>query len=96
MPCHFDQRGDVIVCPDLDGQVCLLNTSARVLAQLGDGKSDNGPMMSKRTQPKEAAPTGKFVYPHDAIFLQTGDILVAEWLPYGRVSLLRRTSDTSI
>ena len=28
---------------------------------------------------------------HDTIFLRNGDILVAEWLPIGRLTLLRRT-----
>jgi hypothetical protein len=29
------------------------------------------------------------VHPHDAIWLANGDILVAEWVPIGRVTLLR-------
>lgn len=27
--------------------------------------------------------------PYDAIYLENGDILVAEWLPIGRITLLR-------
>ena len=31
-----------------------------------------------------------FIHPHDAIFLQNGDILVTEWVPIGRITLLRK------
>jgi hypothetical protein len=30
------------------------------------------------------------VHPHGAKFLANGDILVGEWLPIGRVTLLKR------
>ena len=33
---------------------------------------------------------GKFIHPHDAVFLHNGDILVSEWVPIGRVTLLKR------
>ena len=44
-----------------------------------------------------AAPTARTAIrtnmsPHDAILLQNGDILVAEWLPIGRITLLRHVS----
>ncbi|HYD85290.1 MAG TPA: hypothetical protein VEA63_14590, partial [Opitutus sp.] len=42
MPCGFDVRGDLMVCPDLDSQVCLLDRDYNVIAQLGDGQSENG------------------------------------------------------
>jgi hypothetical protein len=35
---------------------------------------------------------GKFVHPHSAKFLHNGDILVVEWLPIGRVTLLKKLS----
>jgi len=90
MPCHFDVRGDLMVCPDLDSQVCLLDRDYRVVAQLGDGQAINGQVGSRRGQSRSEFTPGKFITPHAAIFLQTGDILVAEWLPIGRLTLLRK------
>ncbi len=90
MPCNFDIRGDLIVCPDLDSQVCLLDRNYAVVAQLGDGLAGNGPVGSRRKQTRAEFTPGQFICPHDAIFLQNGDILVAEWLPIGRLTLLRK------
>jgi hypothetical protein len=90
MPCHFHVRGELMVCPDLDSQVCLLDRDYRVVAQLGDGQALNGKVGSRRDQPRSAFTPGKFITPHAALFLQNGDILVAEWLPIGRLTLLRK------
>jgi hypothetical protein len=90
MPCHFHQRGDLLVCPDLDSQVCLLNREFEVVAQLGDGQAINGKVGSRRDQGRGDFTPGKFITPHAAIFLASGDILVAEWLPIGRLTLLRK------
>jgi len=89
-PCHFDVRGDLMVCPDLDSQVCLLDKDYNVIAQLGDGIEINGKRGSRRGQTRAEFTPGKFITPHGAIFLNNGDILVAEWLPIGRLTLLRK------
>ena len=89
-PCHFDVRGDLMVCPDLDSQVCLLDKDYKVIAQLGDGIEENGKRGSRRGQSRAEFTPGKFITPHGAIFLNNGDILVAEWLPIGRITLLRK------
>jgi hypothetical protein len=91
MPCNFHTQGEWMVCPDLDSQVCILDREYNVVVQLGDGKSENGEVGSRRTQARSDFTPGKFITPHDAIFLHNGDILVAEWLPIGRITLLRRT-----
>ena len=91
MPCNFHTQGEWMVCPDLDSQVCILDRDLKVVAQLGDGKAENGEVGSRRGQSRSQFTSGKFITPHDAIFLQNGDILVAEWLPIGRLTLLRRT-----
>jgi hypothetical protein len=90
MPCYFHVRGDLMVCPDLDSQVCLLDRDYRVVAQLGDGQALNGKVGSRRDQSRGDFTPGKFITPHAAIFLASGDILVAEWLPIGRLTLLRK------
>jgi hypothetical protein len=90
MPCNFHTQGEWMVCPDLDSQVCILDREHKVVAQLGDGKVENGGVGSRRDQSRSQFTAGKFITPHDAIFLHNGDILVAEWLPIGRLTLLRR------
>ena len=42
-----------------------------------------------RTQPARWE-AGKFVHPHDACYDKDGNIFVVEWVPTGRVSLLRK------
>jgi len=90
MPCYFHVRGDLMVCPDLDSQVCLLDRDYNVVAQIGDGQALNGKVGSRRDQTRNEFTPGKFITPHAAIFLASGDILVAEWLPIGRLTLLRK------
>ena len=91
VPCNFQTRDQWTVCPDLDSQVCILDREFKVVAQLGDGKAENGEVGSRRSQSRSQFTPGKFITPHDAIFLHSGDILVAEWLPIGGITLLRRT-----
>jgi len=91
MPCNFHIQGEIMVCPDLDSQVCILDREYNVLAQLGDGKAENGEVGSRRSQTRSQFTPGKFITPHDAIYLHDGNILVAEWLPIGRITLLRKT-----
>ena len=91
MPCNFHTQGEWMVCPDLDSQVCILDREHKVVAQLGDGKAENGDVGSRRSQSRPQFTPGQFITPHDAIFLHNGDLLVAEWLPIGRLTLLRRT-----
>jgi hypothetical protein len=90
MPCHFHTQGEWMVCPDLDSQVCILDREYNVIAQLGDGRAGNGEVGSRRNQPRSKFTPGQFITPHAAIFLHDGNILVAEWLPIGRITLLRR------
>jgi sugar lactone lactonase YvrE len=90
-PCNFDVRGDLLVCPDLNGQVCLLDRDYQVIAQIGDGLAHNtGKIGSRRDLTRDQFIPGEFIYPHDAVFLRNGDIVVVEWLPIGRITLLSR------
>jgi len=85
MPCHFKTRGELMLIPDLESVVLLVDKTNRVVATLGDGHPS-----SLRGAAREQFVPGKFVHPHSATFLATGDILVVEWVPIGRITLLRR------
>jgi len=84
-PCHFKVRDGVMLVPDLSSVVTLLDEQNKVITQLGDGHPT-----SLRDRPRTEFVPGKFIHPHTAIFLDTGDILVAEWVPVGRITLLKR------
>ncbi|HEY3281231.1 MAG TPA: hypothetical protein VGN26_03080 [Armatimonadota bacterium] len=84
-PCHFHFRGELMLVPDLKSVVTLLDGDNKVVAALGDGDPS-----SLRDHPRSDFLPGKFVHPHSAKFLHNGDILVVEWVPIGRVTLLRR------
>lgn len=84
MPCDMKVRGDRMLVPDLESVVTILGPGNTPVAQLCDGHPS-----SLRGAPREQFIPGKFIHPHDAIWLANGDILVAEWVPIGRVTLLR-------
>lgn len=84
-PCDFKVNGDLLLIPDLESVVMILDGENRVVAMLGDGKPTN-----LRGAARERFIPGKFIHPHDAIWLDGGDILVAEWVPIGRITRLRR------
>lgn len=82
-PCDMDFREGVMLVPDLESVVTLYDEKQKPIVMLGDGHPTN-----LRGQPRDAFVPGKFVHPHDAIFLRDGSILVAEWVPIGRVTRL--------
>ncbi len=82
-PCHFKTRGSQLLVPDLDSVVTILDAKDRVVVHLGDGHPSQ-----LRGAPREKFIAGKFIHPHDAIFLKDGSILVAEWVPVGRITRL--------
>jgi hypothetical protein len=85
LPCHFSTLGELMVVPDLASVITVLDRDNRVIVSLGDGDPSG-----LRGKPRSEFVPGKFIHPHDAIFLRSGDILVAEWVPIGRVTLLRK------
>ena len=89
LPCNFHLRHGEMLVPDLDSVITLLDKDNKVITMLGDGDSD-GHQKDLRDAPRDQFIPGKFIHPHDAIFLRNGDILVAEWVPIGRVTLLKR------
>ncbi len=89
-PCHFDQQGTDILIPDLHGRVTIFDKDNNLITQLCDN-SDPAKRGNHGVKPNELVP-GEFCTPHGAIWDRAGNIFVAEWLPYGRVTKLRHVN----
>jgi hypothetical protein len=89
-PCHFDQEGGDILIPDLHGRVTIFDKDNKLVTHLGDNP-DAAKRGAHGVKPNELVP-GEFCTPHGAIWDRAGNIFVTEWLPYGRVTKLKRIS----
>jgi len=87
-PCHADIQDGHMLIPDLAGVVTVLDENNKVAVHLGDSAGIAN--LPGRGRARTEFLPGKFVHPHGAKFLANGDILVGEWLPIGRVTLLKR------
>ncbi len=90
LPCHFDIHKDLLLIPDLEARVTLMDSANKVVAQLGE--DDSGTWGKLRREPREKFVPGKFVCPHSACFDKDGNIFVVEWVEVGRVTKLQRIS----
>jgi hypothetical protein len=91
LPCHFDVHKDLVVVPDLQGRVTLMDRDNRIVEHLGDSNNTTG-NFPLRSQPRDAFVPGQFICPHGACFDHDGNIFVAEWVEVGRVTKLRRVA----
>ena len=85
-PCHFHTHGDVMVVPDLESRVTLLDKNNRLIVHLGQGPGYQG----LRDKPRDRFIPGQFVAPHSAYFDPAGNLFVVEWVEVGRVTKLRK------
>lgn len=91
-PCNFRLRGDDLLIPDLHSRVTIFDKNNKLITHIGLGGDDK-----EWTQP-EGYPNvpppkrevGRFIAPHDACWDHAGNLYVAEWVPDGRVTKLRR------
>ncbi len=88
-PCHFDQRGEELLIPDLHGRVTILDRDNRLIVHLGDYEGVEK-LKGYPNLPREERPAGRFISPHDACWDAAGNIYVVEWIRDGRVTKLRR------
>ena len=88
LPCHFAEHKGLVVVPDLDGRVTLMDKSNALVAQLGD--SNPGGKYPLRTEPRDKFIPGQFICPHGACFDHDGNIFVVEWVEVGRVTKLKK------
>lgn len=95
LPANVDARGELLLVPDLQARITLLDGENRTVAQLGDDTAWReqvlGNNFALRGQPDNWR-DGRFLHPHDACFDAEGNIFVAEWVATGRVSKLTRVS----
>jgi hypothetical protein len=87
-PCMFDQRGGDLLVPDIDGKVTILDRDNKLITHLGDNP-DKKQWFNNGVKQKDTKP-GQFCTPHSARFDSEGNIYVVEWLPYGRVTKLKK------
>jgi hypothetical protein len=95
LPADIDIKGDVLMVPDLHCQITLLDKENKVITHLGEDAEwrkmastrSNG-MRGKRPQWKP----GKFIHPHDAAFDHDGNIICAEYVATGRITMLRKVA----
>jgi hypothetical protein len=92
-PADIDIQGDLMVVPDLHARITLLDKQNQVVAQLGDDPDWRAQVLADnfqmRGQPERWLP-GKFIHPHDACFDSRGNLIVAEWVVGGRVTMLQK------
>lgn len=92
LPCHFHERRGVVVIPDLQGRVTLIDRNNRVIEHLGDATPSSPPNPRRTTEDRAAFVPGQFITPHGANFDHDGNIFVVEWVEIGRVTKLRKVS----
>ena len=91
LPCHFDEQKGVVVIPDLQGRVTLMDRDNKIIEHLGDSNATTG-SNPLRNQPRENFIPGVFICPHGACFDHEGNIFVVEWVEVGRVTKLRKVA----
>ena len=94
-PAHFDIRGTDLLVPDLHARVTILDKSNNLIVHLGyDADWTTQVLADKFKMRSEPArwEAGRFIHPHDACFDRDGNIFVVEWVPTGRVTLLKHVS----
>jgi hypothetical protein len=93
-PAHFDIRGSELLVPDLHARVTILDKDNKVVTHLGYDPEWTKVVLDgfKMRGTPDKWPAGKFIHPHDACYDKSGNIFVVEWVPTGRVSLLKKVS----
>ncbi|QCT03629.1 NHL repeat-containing protein [Paenibacillus algicola] len=91
MPCSFYFFEDEIIFPDLLSRITILDRNDELIAHLGDD-----PEASKQqgwpNLPKSYYRPDRFSSPHGVCADREGNLYVAEWIEFGRVTKLVRKS----
>jgi hypothetical protein len=93
LPANVDTFGELMLVPELQARISILDGKNKVVARFGDDASWREEVMKKQArQHPENCPPGKFLHPHDACFDAHGNIFIAEWVATGRITKLRKLS----
>src|SRR5204862_3207025 len=84
-PCHFHTYKNLMVVPDLQSRVTLLDKDNKVIVHLGDGAYAGRQNQLRVSTDRSAFEPGKFITPHGAWFDHIGNSFVAEWVEIDRV-----------
>lgn len=91
-PCNFRIRETDLLIPDLHGRVTIFDKDNKLAAHVGidsDARDWKAPAGYPNV-PSDQRVAGRFISPHDACWDAKGNLYVAEWVPDGRVTKLRR------
>ena len=87
-PCHVQQQGQVLVVPDLEGRVTLVDGANHILAHLGD--NPDPALRAQNGVPMDKWKDGEFLSPHCAAWDSKGNLYVMDWNSLGRITKLQR------
>jgi len=94
LPANVDSYKDTLLVPDLSARITLLDKDDNLI-HLGEDEAWRKRVLANnkalRRQPKgKDWRAGRFIHPHDACFDADGNIIVAEWVHTGRITMLRK------
>ena len=92
-PADLDIQGDVLLCSDLHARITLFDKNNKVITHLGYDADWTKEVLADNLKlrfDRKRFQNGRFVHPHDACFDRDGNIIVAEWIPTGRISFLKK------
>jgi hypothetical protein len=97
LPANVDTRGEVMLVPDLQARITLLDGRDQVITHLGEDPAWREKVLAdkltlRRNEKGEGWVPGRFLHPHDACFDAAGNIFVAEWVHTGRITKLRKVT----
>jgi len=88
LPSKVVTQGKDLMVVDLDGRVTVFDESYEVIAQLGDNL--NLELRGKYNVAPSDWKDGEFIAPHGAAWDSKGNLYVADWNAFGRISKLAR------
>lgn len=89
MPCSFYFLGEEMYFPDLHCRVSVFDQNDQLITHLGEDQEAKSREGWPNVPPSVLTP-GVFSSPHGICVNSQGDVFVAEWIEYGRITKLAR------
>lgn len=87
-PCNISRHGSDLAIADLAGRVTILNAENKLVCHLGDNPDPK--KRARNNIARSAWKDGEFLSPHGVAFDKDGNLFVADWNQFGRVTRLNR------